>query len=84
MGDASYSIYLIHMYPLALLIVLWQRFAPELPPAIVVPLCLSVGTAGGVAVYLLVERPVVRWFAARRGRPAARPIQGAGIAGELR
>jgi exopolysaccharide production protein ExoZ len=85
MGDASYSIYLVHMYPLAAVIVIWRRFAPDIPAGAIVALCLVVGVVSGVLVYWLAERPITRWFARRRngGRRAA-PVEGAGIAGELR
>ncbi len=73
LGDASYSIYLVH-YPLLWAIapraatVLPQHHIPLLPTAVLLTL-LSV--AAGLLFHLLVERPLLRWMGGFR-HPALR------------
>lgn len=71
MGDASYSIYLVHMYPVAMIVVLWRKFAPDLPALAIVPVCLIAGVFGGLIVHYVAERPIMNWFTRRRRAAAA-------------
>lgn len=68
MGDASYSIYLIHTLTLPLVGVLLLRWPHgwqgEIPLAFCVAVVLS--ALSGEVVYRVVERPVMGWFKGRR------------------
>lgn len=66
LGDASYSIYLVHMYMLALILAVWNRLPPVVPHVLVVPTAFVGGTLFGIAVYKLVERPVQRQLTRRK------------------
>ena len=54
-GDASYSTYLVHGLALTLLLRVW-----EAPSAWFVPMGLVVATAAGLAVHMVVERPILQ------------------------
>lgn len=63
MGDASYSLYLSHGIILAALSVVWRRLGLDALPGgwILFMLCGTLtATAGGLATYWLMERPVTR------------------------
>jgi exopolysaccharide production protein ExoZ len=61
LGDASYSIYLAHMFALGAAYVLFTRTGlSELYPVAAVG-GLVAGIASGCALYLLVEKPVIKW-----------------------
>lgn len=70
LGDASYSLYLIHMYFVGTAVAVVHRLAPTLPlPAIVVIGVVS-GLAGGIATHLLVEKPLMVLFRRPKKPPA--------------
>jgi peptidoglycan/LPS O-acetylase OafA/YrhL len=80
LGDASYSIYLIHL-PIVLLIVRPLRRAvdPTAAPWFCVAVLFIVPIIAAVATYFVIERPVTRWLHARiRFAPPAH-AQSAGI-----
>jgi len=58
LGDASYSIYLFHLIPIAMLDLAWSMSIP-------------LATAFGVAVYMAIEKPLVRLAKAKRRTPDA-------------
>lgn len=68
LGDASYSIYLIHTFTLPVAGILLVRFghlwAGEIAVALGFTMLLS--AAAGEATYRLVERPITAWFKGRR------------------
>ena len=68
LGDASYSIYLIHTFALPAVGLLLSRFrhpwAGEVVLSLVAAVALS--TAAGELTYRLVERPITSWFKGRR------------------
>ena len=68
LGDASYSIYLVHGFVLPVFGVMLARLGDQwwgvLPVSVVVMVVLS--AACGDGVYRLVERPITRWFKGRR------------------
>jgi len=79
MGDASYSIYLTHILTLGVLRTVWSRLGlveRELDSALVyLAASTAVSTLVGIAVYYLVETPLLRFF--RRGgslREAGTPL----------
>lgn len=68
LGDASYSIYLVHTFALPAVGLLLHRFragwAGEVAVSFLGAIILS--TASGVLSYRLVERPITDWFKGRR------------------
>lgn len=73
-GDSSYSIYLWHGIAVSVAAMVVARAG--LPPLIGVALAFSGGIAGGILSFIILERPVMRWFRRRRVRPATRPTIG--------
>ncbi len=75
LGDASYSIYLAHLFPIALERFAWSRLGLPtegiVPAAAFVSIALVGGALAGVASYLLLERPMLR---AMRGPRRAKPL----------
>ncbi|AZN32436.1 acyltransferase [Pseudoalteromonas agarivorans] len=61
-GEASYSIYLFHMFPLMVLSGLWKR-GILLPPSSISPVItwaviIALGVVGGVVAHYIFEKPV--------------------------
>jgi exopolysaccharide production protein ExoZ len=79
MGDASYSIYLTHILTLGVLRTVWSRLGlveRELDSALAyLAASIAVSTLVGVAVYYLVEIPLLRFFRRTRSiRRAGEPL----------
>jgi len=68
-GDASYSLYLVHEFGLRPLRGVWLRFAEAMPLWTFLMPGIALSLALGALGYLLFERPVTRWLNGR-GRPA--------------
>jgi peptidoglycan/LPS O-acetylase OafA/YrhL len=67
LGAASYAIYLTHYLVVALAVVLaarWPALA-AVPASLLLLMLLPLGLAPGIALHLLVERPLLLMFAAR-------------------
>ncbi|WP_169542595.1 acyltransferase family protein [Sphingomonas baiyangensis] len=65
-GDASYALYLSHPFTLNLLAIVWERLgigSPALFFGSALLLCVLVS----IAIYRLLERPVIAWLNARAG-----------------
>ena len=78
-GDASYSIYLSHLFFLRATELGWRRFAgfgAKADDAVYCILALVVAIAAGIAVYQTVERPILRFFQ-KRGAPSPVELVGA-------
>lgn len=60
LGDASYSIYLIHTLP----IFLWAIAANNMGigPEMIVVVAVLVGVGSGVVAFILIERPLMSWL----------------------
>jgi exopolysaccharide production protein ExoZ len=75
LGDASYSIYLAHLFPLALERFAWSRLGLPtdgvLAVAAFVSLAMIGGALSGIACYFLVERPMLQFMRGRRTKPLA-------------
>lgn len=70
LGDASYAVYLVHMFVVGAVVAVAGRLASFDDPAVylaTIATCTVVATAAGVAVHLWFEKPVLRWL---RGRKA--------------
>jgi peptidoglycan/LPS O-acetylase OafA/YrhL len=63
LGDASYSIYLVHLPFLTLSLVAVKRIPGimDVPPNVLVAGALVIAAAIGVAVHLWVEKPLIAW-----------------------
>jgi exopolysaccharide production protein ExoZ len=73
LGNASYSIYLTHIFTLGALRVLWLRLLPNstLTSSIaLMVVSLAVCAVAGWLCYVSVERPLAKWF----GRSASAPV----------
>lgn len=70
LGDASYSIYLAHLFPIALLRFSWNRL--DLPSQSLGPVMAFMGVAllggalAGITSYFLLERPLLAFMNRRR------------------
>jgi exopolysaccharide production protein ExoZ len=59
LGDASYSTYLAHGVILTVLLRAWMRLVGA-PSVWIVPVSLVVATLAGLAIHLIIEKPVLR------------------------
>lgn len=66
LGDASYSIYLVHVLVISLACKIAVIIMPDLEPAVAIPVVALVATGAGVVVHQLVERNLMRVLSARR------------------
>jgi exopolysaccharide production protein ExoZ len=66
MGDASYSIYLLHLPVLMIATGLAHSLGVSAPLAVVVPGFLALGIGSGTAVYCALERPMLKAIQASR------------------
>lgn len=67
LGDASYSIYLWHLFAIAAASRAVRML--ELPPASLFPLGLAAGVTAGLLAFLVVERPLLAWRRRKNHRP---------------
>ena len=66
LGDASYSIYLVHFFTLSALAKLaWASGVARLPDSLVYLVMVALATASGVLFHLWVERPLLAWLGQR-------------------
>jgi exopolysaccharide production protein ExoZ len=80
LGDASYSVYLVHGLAISAAFRALQM-AHVNAPAVVLPVSLIVGLVAGLATYRLVEKPLMRLF--KTGLGAHRPKAPAPLAGRV-
>ncbi len=76
LGDASYSIYLVHTFTLPAIGLWLARWPHRWPGEIALAICVSMvlSALSGMLLYRLVERPMTAWFKGRRG--TAVPVVG--------
>jgi exopolysaccharide production protein ExoZ len=75
LGDASYSLYLVHPLVMQAFWLAWLTTRPALPPALVMFAAMAISVVMGFATFLYIERPLLAFvrrapFPARRKRPA--------------
>jgi exopolysaccharide production protein ExoZ len=72
LGDASYSIYITHVFTIMSLHVFWKRFGME-PPFIIM---FVAAPAVGIIIFRIVEYPMTRWLQNmwRQHRTTAGPL----------
>lgn len=75
LGNASYAIYLFHPHAVSGSMGVLARLAPGMPRAPLILIVVLVATAFGVAIHVLVEKPVVRYARAVLGRAPEPPTQ---------
>jgi exopolysaccharide production protein ExoZ len=68
LGDASYSLYLVHPVVIAAMVLL----VPTLPSHLFIPLVFALSVAASLAVYAYFERPLIAAF--RRRWPVLEPV----------
>ncbi len=70
LGDASYSLYLVHPFALRPFRALWIKFVgADAPLWIFAIACLAISMAVGIACYLIAERPFANYFGRRKTAP---------------
>jgi len=83
LGDASYSIYLVHLMVIIVVAKIWTMAGMPvegLANAIIfMSIAMAIGTLGGIATYLCIERPILNFFRQRRGPPPRSPSLVAGF-----
>jgi len=66
LGNASYSIYLVHLFPLAIFRTAWSRlhFSTQGygPALLFVAICVLIGSLAGIAAYARIERPLLEFL----------------------
>jgi exopolysaccharide production protein ExoZ len=64
LGDASYSLYLVHPFALRATRAVWSKVIGfDVSVWVFFALCLSLAVLAGLACYFCIERPVARYFA---------------------
>lgn len=77
LGDASYSIYLSHPFALNGVAVIWGHLGAPANPWLYVWTALCISIMAGVAVHLLVEKPLTAYLNRRLGSHLQpKPLQG--------
>lgn len=65
LGDASYSIYLSHMFVMTGILALW-KLHPGVAADVIILASVPLGIAAGLPVFRWIEQPLVRLLSARR------------------
>lgn len=72
LGDASYSLYLAHLYAVRALTHVWDKWGPAVTTPLIALaftlVCICLGLATGLATYWLIEKPATRFARARLRR----------------
>lgn len=75
-GDASYSLYLIHEFVLRPLYLVWLKsVGTSLSLWLFLPIGISASVVVAAALYLFFEKPVTRWLSVATKRPAGSPMR---------
>ena len=81
LGNASYAIYLFHPHAVSGSLGILTRLTPWMPRAALILIVVVIATGFGVAVHLLVEKPLVRYARILLGRSPLPSMQSSGGAG---
>ena len=81
LGNASYAIYLFHPHAVSGSLGILARVTPGMPRAALVLIVVMVATGFGIAMHLLVEKPLVRQARILLGRSPLPSMESSGIAG---
>jgi exopolysaccharide production protein ExoZ len=71
LGDASYSLYLVHMYVVGVVITIGHRLLPSVPLALLVMLTIAAAIVAGIVLHKLVEMPLLALLQRRKAGPPA-------------
>lgn len=87
LGDASYALYLSHTFAMNILAILWEALDLR-APALFVLAGITASVGASLAVYLIIERPLLKLMTSRYQRSGVgrwlageRPLRPAGAAG---
>lgn len=69
-GDASYSVYLVHLTAFALLTILYKQVGFFLPPDLSIFFQVLVALGVSIAFYWWIEKPLLRWL----HKPSKKPV----------
>ncbi len=58
-GDASYSLYLVHGFLVTLIFRIWMRTVGH-PSFLIIPISVAVATTGAWFVYVMIEKPITQ------------------------
>ena len=73
MGNASYSLYLVHPFALRGTRVVWIKLiGADVSIWVFYIVCLTLAVFVGLTCYFIIERPITRYFAGA-GKPKERP-----------
>lgn len=64
-GDASYSIYLSHLFAIIGCLWILKQVAPNMPAPLMALAIIIVSCLSGISVFLVIERPITRYLQAR-------------------
>ena len=78
LGNASYSIYLVHVIAISFACKIVAKFFPGTPAALMIPLTWLVAIMSGYAVYRLIEKNLIAVLHHRRRAGRVRPLHIAG------
>ena len=72
-GDASYSLYLIHPFIIRPMQKIWVKLVGDaVPEWLFLPLAMAAALAAGLIMYWLVERPLTAYFSRKLVKPSQR------------
>jgi exopolysaccharide production protein ExoZ len=71
-GDASYSLYLTHTYPLTVLLILWKKFF--IPADLIILISISVAVVFAWRIHEAFEKPVITALKRRSMMPVMPPV----------
>lgn len=72
-GDASYSLYLVHAVPVLLCFVVWKQMH-FVAPVVFILVTLTVSALTALACYRWIERPLTRFFSRLAGHTVVRAL----------
>jgi len=81
LGNASYAIYLLHPHAVSGSLGILARVTPWMPRAALVLIVVLIATGFGIAMHLLVEKPLVRYARIMLGRSPLPSMKSSGSAG---
>ncbi|GAA0321800.1 acyltransferase [Sphingomonas oligophenolica] len=81
LGNASYAIYLFHPHAVSGSLGILARLTPWMPRGALVAIVVLIATGFGVAVHLLVEKPLVRYARILLGRSPSPSMTSSGTTG---
>lgn len=79
LGDASYSIYLVHLGIVSAVLGFWSRIQPDQDVLLVTIAICVIAAVAGIIAHLIIERPLLAWCARvihQRTAPMKAPVAG--------